>query len=199
MWYPKKAWKQHTHLSLVQLLRAQLREIKGLCLSRVSLSKALYQCLAEKKTKKHANCFRTLHSSTTKTTLRSSDVRVKKSRMLSTTESFLTNMHLKLQLYVHVGWLMIILTDFRNLTSANIFLFNFDSPSLDFCKFWLLCSAYPWGRQTILPPCWTDWDPVLYEPNEPRCSPRFQSMTNIWHAQRRGYGLQGSTLVGRGI
>ena len=78
---------------------AQLREIKGLCFSCASLSKALYQCLAEEK-QKHANCLRTLHSSNTKTTLRSSDVRVKKSRMLSTAESFLTNMHMKLQLYV---------------------------------------------------------------------------------------------------
>ena len=53
---------------------------------------------------------------------------------------FLTNMHIKLQLYV--GWLMIIRTDFRNLTSANIFLFNFDSPSIDFCKFWLLSNSF---------------------------------------------------------
>ena len=53
---------------------------------------------------------------------------------------FLTNMHIKLQLYV--GWLMIIRTDFRNLTSANIFLFHFDSPSIDFCKFWLLSNSF---------------------------------------------------------
>ena len=47
---------------------------------------------------------------------------------------------MKLQLYV--SWLMIIRTDFRNLTSANIFLFNFDSPSIDFCKFWLLSNSF---------------------------------------------------------
>ena len=179
MWYPKKAWKQHTHLSLVQLLRAQLREIKGLCLSRVSLSKALYQCLAEKKTKKHANCFRTLHSSTTKTTLRSSDVRVKKSRMLSTTESLhATNMHLKLQLYVHVGWLMIILTDFRNLTSANISSLILTVARLIFVNFGFFRTvSLQFSSRPFLPPCWTNWYPVLYELNEPRSSPRFQSMT----------------------
>ena len=50
------------------------------------------------------------------------------------------NMHMELQLYV--GWLMIIRTDFKKLTSANIFLFNFDSPSIDFSKFWLLSNSF---------------------------------------------------------
>ena len=97
---------------------------------------------------------------------------------------FLTNMHMKLQLYV--GWLMIIQTDFRNLTSPIFSSLILIVPPLIFVNFGsfrtvsLPSQFSPWGpKQTILPPCWTNWDPVLYEPNEPRSSPRFQAMTKV--------------------
>ena len=92
---------------------------------------------------------------------------------------------MKLQLYV--SWLMIIRTDFRNLTSANIFLFNFDSPSIDFCKFWLLSNSFSAFSILSSRVKADHFAAMLNHLGSSACSfPRFQSMTKVW---------QGANLV----
>ena len=82
---------------------------------------------------------------------------------------------------------MIIRTDFRNLTSANIFLFNFDSPSIDFCKFWLLSNSFSAFSILSSRVKADHFAAMLNQLGSSACSfPRFQSMTKVW---------QGANLV----
>ena len=82
---------------------------------------------------------------------------------------------------------MIIRTDFRNLTSANIFLFNFDSPSIDFCKFWLLSNSFSAFSILSSRVKADHFAAMLNQLGSSACSfPGLQSMTKFW---------QGANLV----